>query len=215
MLRVNNSITYLDPSDLIKGTLPKNSKNISLIYYGYGSNLTWVIVGELAWFILKTGNILFVDPGLNYEKLFEDSYARVIGEGVGIGDKGYTFFTKFYDIFFSKSHQIREKFADVDMDTQVHVLRISMFHMISFYATKTDTEYLANIAHTHSHNQYDIRPEFYDIWMDSLLETVQQSDPEYEDEVALAWQLAMTPGIQFMKFRYKKDTLGFGNTGLP
>ena len=44
---------------------------------------------------------------------FEDSYARVIGEGVGLGDKGYTFFRMFYDVFFSKSQQIRDKFADV------------------------------------------------------------------------------------------------------
>jgi len=134
---------------------------------------------------------------------------------VGISDKGRTFFSTFYEIFLGKSQLIRDKFAHVDMDVQLRVLQKSMFHMISFYATKTDTEYLANIAHTHSHNQYDIRPEFYDIWMDSLLETVQQSDPEYEDDVALAWQLAMTPGIQFMKFQYKKDTLGIGNTGLP
>jgi len=152
--------------------------------------------------MVKTGNILFVDPTLNYEKLFEDSYSRVIGEGVGIGNKGSTFFSRFYDIFFSKSQQIRDKFADVDTDAQARVLQKSMFHMIGFYATKTDSGYLAGVAHTHSRSQYDIGPEFYDIWLESLLETVQQLDPEYEDNLALAWQLAMTPGIQFMKFRY-------------
>ena len=123
---------------------------------------------------------------MNYEKLFEDSYARIIGEGVGIGDKGHTFFSMFYDIFFSKSQQIRDKFADVDMDAQVRVLQKSMFHIIGFYATKTDSEYLATIAHTHSRDQYDIRPEFYDIWLESLIETVQQLDPEYEENLGLA-----------------------------
>ena len=150
----------------------------------------------------RSWQILVVDPGLNYEKLFEESYARIIGEGVGIDDKGHTFFSMFYDIFFSKSQQIRDKFADVDMDAQVRVLQKSMFHMIGFYATKTDSEYLATVARTHSRDQYDIRPEFYDIWLESLIETVQQLDPEYEENLALAWQLAMAPGIQFMKFRY-------------
>ena len=139
---------------------------------------------------------------MNYEKSFEDSYARVIGEGIGIGEKGYIFFSRFYEIFFSKSQQIRDKFAEVDMQVQVSVLQKSMFYVISFYATKTDNEYLAMIARTHSRSQYDIRPEFYDIWLESLIEAVQQLDPEYEDKLELAWQLAMTPGIQFMKFRY-------------
>jgi hemoglobin-like flavoprotein len=139
---------------------------------------------------------------LNYEELFEDSYARVIGEGVGIGDKGREFFSLFYRIFIDKSQQIRDRFADVDMDAQVVVLQKSMFHMISFYATKTATEYLENIARTHNRDQYAIKPEFYDIWLEALIETVAQLDPEYENDLALAWQLAMTPGIQFMKFQY-------------
>ena len=139
---------------------------------------------------------------MNYEKLFEDSYARVIGEGVRIGDKGPAFFSLFYSIFFGKSQQIRDKFAHVDMDAQVVVLQKSMFHMIGFYATKTATDYLENIAYTHNRNQYGINPEFYDIWLESLVETVAQLDPEYDDNLALAWRLAMTPGIQFMKFRY-------------
>lgn len=139
---------------------------------------------------------------MNYDLLFEESYTRVIGEGVGIGDRGRIFFSRFYSIFFSKSQQIRDKFAHVDMDAQVVVLQKSMFHMVSFYATRTATGYLENIAHSHSRDQYGIMPEFYDIWLESLIETVAQLDPEYEDDLALAWQLAMTPGIQYMKFQY-------------
>lgn len=139
---------------------------------------------------------------MNYDRLFEESYARVIGEGVGIGDQGRVFFSRFYSIFFSKSQQIRDKFAHVDIDAQVVVLQKSMFHMISFYATRTATEYLENIADCHNRDRYGIKPEFYDIWLDSLIETVAQLDPEYEDNLALAWRLAMTPGIQFMKFQY-------------
>lgn len=125
---------------------------------------------------------------------------------MGISDKGRTFFSTFYEIFLGKSQLIRDKFAHVDMDVQLRVLQKSMFHMISFYATKTDTEYLATIARTHSRSQYDIKPEFYDIWLESLVETVLRLDPEHEDDLSLAWELAMTPGIQFMKSRYTKVT---------
>jgi hemoglobin-like flavoprotein len=139
---------------------------------------------------------------LNYEKLFEDSYTRVLGEGIGLSNRGKTFFKQFYDTFFSKSGEISEKFANVDMSTQIGVLQKSMVHIISFYVTKTDTEYLLSIARTHSRDEYDIKPEYYDVWLESLLETVRILDPEFEDKIELAWQLAMTPGIQFMKFHY-------------
>ena len=140
---------------------------------------------------------------LNYEKLFEDSYARVVGEGIGISDKGKGFFDAFYGVFFARSEEICKKFVDVDMAVQVGVLQKSMFHIISFYVAKTDNEYLRSIAQTHSRSQYDIKPEYYDIWLESLIETVRKIDPEYENDVELAWRLAMTPGIQFMKFHYQ------------
>jgi len=139
---------------------------------------------------------------LNYEKLFEDSYARVIGEGIGLGAKGRRFFKHFYQIFFGKSGEVRGKFKEVDMDSQIHVLEKSMFHMISFYVAKTDTEYLRTIALTHNREQYDIKPEYYDIWLEALIETVEELDPGYNADLGLAWRLAMTPGIQFMKFHY-------------
>ena len=139
---------------------------------------------------------------MNYEKLFEDSYSRVLGEGIGLSDQGKYFFQSFYDNFFSKSDEIREKFTNVDMPAQVGVLQKSMVHILSFYVAKTDSEYLHSIAMTHSRGQYDIKPEYYDIWLESLLETVRNMDPEFEDNIELAWRLAMTPGIQFMKFHY-------------
>jgi hemoglobin-like flavoprotein len=95
------------------------------------------------------------------------------------------------------------KFAHVDMAAQVGVLQKSMFHIISFYVAKTDSEYLRSIALTHSKAQYDIKPEYYDIWLESLIETVRKVDSEFEDDVELAWRLAMSPGIQFMKFHYQ------------
>ena len=140
---------------------------------------------------------------LNYERLFEDSYARVVGQGIGLSDQGKLFFNAFYDVFISKSDEIGEKFADVDMSIQVGVLQKSMFHLISFYVAKTDSEYLRSIAMTHSRANYDIKPEFYDIWLESLIETLRKMDSEFDDDVELAWRLAMTPGIQFMKFHYQ------------
>ncbi len=134
--------------------------------------------------------------------MFEGSYARVIGKGIGLGEKGRLFFSRFYERFLLESVDARDKFKGVDMEAQIRVLEKSMFHMIGFYVAKTDTRYLRSIAHTHSQRQLDIKPEYYDAWLDALVDTVEELDTEFHSELELAWRLAMTPGIQFMKFHY-------------
>ncbi len=150
----------------------------------------------------KLGEVFAGISKLKYEQLFEDSYTRVIGKGIGLDTRGRQFFHRFYEIFFNRSEDIRQKFSGTDMEAQVGILEKSMFHMVSFYVTRTDTDFLHSIARTHNRNGYDIKPEYYDIWLESLLDTVRELDPEFQSETELAWRLAMTPGIEFMKFHY-------------
>lgn len=136
----------------------------------------------------------------NYEILFESSYDRVVGKGVGITDKGERFFERFYDNFFALSDEVRRKFRHTDMKTQVGMLEKSMYHLISFYVAKEASDYLRSIADSHSQGNYDVKPQYYDLWLDALIQTVRELDPEFEDQVELAWRIAMTPGILYMKF---------------
>jgi len=138
----------------------------------------------------------------DYEILFEASYDRVVGKGVGINPRGELFFKRFYEIFFSRSEEIKRKFANVDMDAQVGMLQKSIYHLVSFYVSKEENEYLHQIAATHSKQHYGIRPEMYSIWLDALIETVRQLDPECDREIELAWRMALTPGILYMQSLY-------------
>lgn len=140
----------------------------------------------------------------NLEEVFENSYRRVVGGGVGIDEKGAAFFKKFYENFLSSSDQVAEMFADTDMDQQVKMLQRSMFHMISFYVSKQQDNYLEGVAESHSAKQRNISPVLYDLWLESLVHTVTEFDSEYDDTVGLAWRLAMAPGIVYMKFHYDK-----------
>lgn len=141
----------------------------------------------------------------NYEILFEASYDRVVGNGVGINPKGEEFFRQFYDNFFGKSEAMKERFKNTDMDKQVIFLQKSIYHLISFYVSKEENEYLHNIAVSHSKSNYHIKPEFYDIWLDALIETVKTLDPEYDSSVELAWRIALTPGILYMQSLYDNN----------
>ncbi|MDH5737502.1 MAG: globin domain-containing protein [Gammaproteobacteria bacterium] len=138
----------------------------------------------------------------NYEILFEASYDRVVGKGVGINPKGEAFFSLFYENFFRKSPEIRDKFKNTDMKKQVGVLQKSTFHLISFYVSKEENEYLHEIAVSHNRHGYNIKPEFYDLWLDALIETVSMLDPECDRRVQLAWRMAFTPGILYMQSVY-------------
>jgi hemoglobin-like flavoprotein len=140
----------------------------------------------------------------NLEEVFENSYRRVVGGGVGIDEKGIIFFKKFYANFLSSSDLVTEMFVTTDMEQQVKMLQRSMFHMISFYVSKQEDNYLEGVAESHSTRQHNVSPELYDLWLESLVQTVIEVDEEYNDTVGLAWRLAMAPGIVYMKFHYDK-----------
>jgi len=139
---------------------------------------------------------------MNPEKLFEESYERIIGSGVGITEKGDVFFTRFYEIFLGSSEKVATKFNNTDMDGQIKMLQKAMYQLISFYLLKSSGDYLHEIASSHSKHRHNINPEFYDLWLSALLQTVSEIDPEYTPELKLAWEIVMSPGILYLKHHY-------------
>ncbi|MFT6905519.1 MAG: hypothetical protein ACJAS1_002175 [Oleiphilaceae bacterium] len=39
----------------------------------------------------------------------------------------------------------------------------------------------------------------YDIWLDSLISTVEEFDPEFDNDIDQAWREVLAPGIAFIK----------------
>lgn len=140
----------------------------------------------------------------NLEQVFEDSYRRVVGDGVGIDARGAVFFKHFYDRFLNSSEKVALMFKDTDMDQQVKMLQRSMFHMVTFYVSKQEDNYLEGIAESHGKRKHNVEPEFYDLWLEALIQTVSELDPEYDQTTGLSWRLAMAPGIVYMKFFYDR-----------
>ena len=141
---------------------------------------------------------------MDLEAIFEESYDRVVGHGIGITERGEVFFRRFCEIFFQSSDDIAEKFAATDIDKQVRVLQKATFQLISFYLVKNDNDYLREIARIHDQAHLNIPPDLYDLWLDALVMTVAEMDPHYRPETALAWQVVMTPGILYLKFHFRQ-----------
>jgi hemoglobin-like flavoprotein len=134
----------------------------------------------------------------NYDNIFGEGVARVLGDGAYKPE----FIRDFYDIFLEVSPAVAEKFAHTDMSAQRTMLHDSLLLMIDFNRTRVPTQRLKQLAEIHSRRAHDVSPALYDVWLDSLIAALRRHDPEFTDDVELAWRIALAPGICFMRFAY-------------
>lgn len=136
---------------------------------------------------------------MQFEKIYDDSYERVLEHTV----EGRDFFEAFYDNFLSASEDVRHKFTNTNMHTQRRMLKKSFYSLLIFYGSNQAEDYLDKIAIAHDKNHLDIKPELYDLWLDTLILTLTSYDPSFNNNVELAWRLVFAPGITYMKFKYQ------------
>ncbi len=114
------------------------------------------------------------------------------------------FLDRFYELFVASSEEIRKKFADTDFDRQKKVLQDSLFVMMVSAGTTSGAAYkeLSKLGERHSRNQRDIKPEWYDVWLECLMKAVAENDPEFAPGIETAWRESLKSGIDFLKSKY-------------
>ncbi len=140
-----------------------------------------------------------------YTQIFEDSFNRVIGPSLKITSKSSAFFRRFYEHFLENSPAAAEHFKRTDMQKQIGMLQKSFYQLVTFYMLQEPLPGLIAIAKTHSHGGHNIASELYDVWLNALVITVEDMDPEYNPDVGLSWRLALAAGITFMKHYQAED----------
>ncbi|WP_444915274.1 globin [Microbulbifer sp. TRSA007] len=111
------------------------------------------------------------------------------------------FFVDFYDRFMGSSTDIRQLFANTDMKAQRHLLRNGIMQLVLYSRGMPDTK-LRALGKSHDRNGYNIRPEWYRLWLDALLATIRQHDEEFSPEIEAAWNRAILPGIEIIRQAY-------------
>ncbi len=139
---------------------------------------------------------------MDIEGLFDASYVRVLSREV----EEQAFFEAFYERFIASSPAVAAKFRHTDMARQRAMLKKSFYHLLAFYASSHADYYLQQVAISHDRAHRDIPPALYDLWLETLIDTVRDFDEQFDDDVELAWRLVMTPGIVFMTFHYDRGT---------
>lgn len=137
---------------------------------------------------------------MDVERAFDRSLKRVCESRV----EGADFFEAFYARFTGASPEVAQRFRCTDMDRQHLMLKKSLYHLLTFYLSSDSDYYLDSVAVSHNRLNLDIRPDLYDLWLESLIATVETFDDLFDEAVELAWRLVMAPGIVYMKFHYNR-----------
>ncbi len=118
-------------------------------------------------------------------------------------DKSGAFSDTFYEIFMSKSDEIKSFFKNTNFTKQKKLLRatVKVLATKEFIEPKTQ-KILEDIARTHNRSGYAIAPQFYEIWLDSVCETIARHDPDYSNELEIKWRKMMQFSIDFIIERY-------------
>ena len=129
-------------------------------------------------------------------KTFDDSLQRC--------NQNPAFLDHFYDIFLASSPKVKEKFAHTDFVKQKAALRASLHAMLLAAQDNHNgpERHLHDLAERHSSRQLGIGAELYDLWLDSLLRAVEESDPLYGPRVRDAWEQVMMLGISYLLKQY-------------
>jgi hemoglobin-like flavoprotein len=116
------------------------------------------------------------------------------------------FLAGFYRRFFSVCPDAQPLFAGTDFPRQISLLRdaIGLLLISQFLAdgAATGPTLLSKMAERHSRRGLNVEPRFYPPFIESLIASVQESDPEYSPAVERAWREAIAPGVAYMQSRY-------------
>lgn len=141
-----------------------------------------------------TGGFPLTEEG----KLFDDSYWRTVSSR----RDGKIFVDAFYDRLLASSPEVRAKFAETDFEKQKQVLMLSLAFISAYAGSGQPNAVIEKIALSHGRGGHDIVPEYYDLWLSCLIDTVREYDPEWSPDVESAWRKTMAPGIAYMKAHY-------------
>ncbi len=136
----------------------------------------------------------------DYRALFHASHDRLVGDA----DEYRDFLAAFYQRFTAVSPAAAAHFEGTDMVRQRRMLARSLAEVVEFSETGIASDYLRQVAHRHSRDERDVAPELYGQWLDSLIATLREFQPECDDETELAWRVVLAPGISYMQYRYDR-----------
>lgn len=128
-------------------------------------------------------------------KTVRASYGRIIGR------RGFT--ERFYELFLASRPEIAKMFETTDFKKQREKLTKAISMSILFpYGDEISIDALNRIRESHNHQHMDIKPEYYIHWANSLVATIAEFDPQFNDEVEDCWRRSIQTSLKHIKEGY-------------
>lgn len=126
---------------------------------------------------------------MNWLETFNDSYQRCL-----LNDR---FFELFYENFWTKGERFRRQFSNINMQKQIRMLKSSIvFVMMANHSMEAQKKI---VKYAQLHRPLGLEPNDIDIWFDSLVATVEEFDPKFDESVEQAWRVCFEVGLDIMK----------------
>ncbi|MDH5631610.1 MAG: hypothetical protein OEZ10_01300 [Gammaproteobacteria bacterium] len=132
--------------------------------------------------------------------LVNESYNRCL--------RNSSFLLRFYKIFMERHELIPVLFKKTHLARQAQALSHGLSMMLRYIANPDDEvarDVLSSIRISHGQKNLNVHPRLYDYWLDSLLRAISECDPEFDEELATAWRMALLPGIEFVRSGYAEN----------
>ena len=134
----------------------------------------------------------------DYEEIFNCSFRRSRGNAVN----GVPFRDALLDNLLRSSPEVAQKMIHGDLETFRATLMLSIDHLARYYVSREPSTMLQGVAHRQSRGERNVEPHLYEFFLKALLQTVQQYDAKYNEEVGKAWEVVLRPGLEYMKQIY-------------
>jgi len=109
------------------------------------------------------------------------------------------FMERFYELFMSSSPIVARKLALTNIAKQQELLSQAVNMVILFpQGNKIARNALSRIRESHNRDGLDIKPTYYQFWIDSLITALSEHDPDFNDELDLAWRTVVREAIDFI-----------------
>ena len=128
---------------------------------------------------------------MNHSADFNDSFERNVSNNYEV------FFQAFYESFQAKSPEIKAVFQNTEKSRRHEMLEDSILMLMECSLNHAPSEHICRLAEFH--RERGIPEAMYDVWLESLVETLYRLDAEFTAAEEEAWRAVLLPGISYMR----------------
>lgn len=131
-------------------------------------------------------------------KTFNDSLERCTSQKA--------FLSRFYELFMSSSEEVQKKFEGIPERRVSRILRKGLYLILMSYEEQEDAlAEMDRLGELHDKNHLDVHAGLYALWLNCLLQAVEELDPQFDPKVETAWRTVMKSGIELLLGRYDPE----------